>query len=73
MESARSPVKDSHGDIVNFVIVWRDISEQVRLEEQLRQAHKMEAVGTLAGGIAHDFNNMLAIIMGNAELALDES
>jgi PAS domain S-box-containing protein len=50
----------------------REVIEREKAEDQLRQSHKMEAVGTLAGGIAHDFNNILAVILGNAELAIDD-
>jgi len=49
-----------------------DITDLKRMEEELRQAHKMESIGTLAGGIAHDFNNILGIILGNTELAMDD-
>ena len=71
-EATISPVYDSSGEIVNYVAVKRDISEQLKIERQLRQAQKLEAIGTLAGGIAHDFNNVLAAIIGYTQLAAGE-
>jgi|GEM_PF-1316885 len=75
-----SIVRHALGDYPEYLIsVTEDITERKRAEEdnarlaaQLQQAHKMEAVGQLAGGIAHDFNNMLAVIIGHAEMAMEE-
>ena len=66
-----SPVLDAAGKIINYVAVKRDITREVMLETQNRQAAKMEAVGLLAGGVAHDFNNKLQIILGNVEIILE--
>ncbi len=70
VENTISPIFDSNGRVINFVSVQRDVSHEIALEAQLRQAQKMEAMGTLAGGIAHDFNNILSAIMGYTELAM---
>jgi PAS domain S-box-containing protein len=64
-----SPIRDSSSNIVNFVSINRDVTPELNLESRLRQAQKMEAIGTLAGGIAHDFNNILSAIIGYAELS----
>jgi len=68
---SNSPIFHTNGSISNLSI-FRDITETKKLEAQLRQAHKMESIGTLAGGVAHDFNNILFPIMGFAEMALDD-
>ena len=65
-------IYDQKGDIKEILCIGNDITQQKILENELRQSHKIEALGTLAGGIAHEFNNILGIIIGNTELAIDD-
>lgn len=64
-----APILDEDGQMIGAVLVFRDVTDRVRMEEDLYRTGKLESVGLLAGGIAHDFNNILAGIGGNAELA----
>lgn len=64
-----APIRDKESKIVGVVLVFRDITHERKMEEELLKVRKLESVGVLAGGIAHDFNNILSAILGNVELA----
>jgi PAS domain S-box-containing protein len=71
-EAVISPVRDTAGEVVNYIALKLDVTREARLERQLQQAQKMESIGRLAGGVAHDFNNMLGVISGYTDIVLGD-
>jgi PAS domain S-box-containing protein len=71
-ESTISPIRDAKGEITGYLAVSQDVTRAAQMENELRQAQKMDSIGRLAGGIAHDFNNLLTGILGFARIVLEE-
>jgi len=69
IDDSGAPIFDPKSEIIGVVLVFRDITKERRLEEELQKARMIESTGVLAGGIAHDFNNILTVISGNISLA----
>ncbi|MBF0468487.1 MAG: PAS domain-containing protein [Desulfamplus sp.] len=65
-----APIRDDYGQIIGVVLVFRDISQQSRLAQEMLKIQRLESIGLLAGGIAHDFNNILSVITGNISFAM---
>ncbi len=64
-----APIRDKDSNIIGVVLVFRDVTDQLRMEREVIKGQKLESIGVLAGGIAHDFNNILVAILGNLSLA----
>ena len=65
-----APIVNAEGEIIGVVLVFRDVTEKIKMEQELLKVKKLESIGVLAGGIAHDFNNILGAILGNINIAL---
>jgi PAS domain S-box-containing protein len=70
IESNAAPIRDRSNGRIGAVVVFRDVTEKRRMDEERQKADKLESLGVVAGGIAHDFNNLLTAILGNISLAL---
>ncbi|MBL7959081.1 PAS domain S-box protein [bacterium] len=64
-----APIQDKDGNLLGVVVVFRDTTDRLKMEEELLKARKIESIGILAGGIAHDFNNILSAILGNISMS----
>ena len=70
VDDSAAPIRTEDGKVIGVVLVFRDITDELKMRDKLLQSQKMRALGELAGGVAHDFNNMLGGIMGSAELLM---
>lgn len=72
VRSVSTPVLDQHGNVISIIEMVEDITDRLRLQEELAKSDKLDSIGVLAGGIAHDFNNIMTAIMANISLALTD-